>query len=218
MKDIITIIGILLINAINAQNLSKKDLDIKLTESTCECLKGKDISAKNFEMTIGLCLLTSVSKSKEDVKKHYSANYMESMEKIGESVGELMVTYCPEKLDFMFNEEFLNKYVDEDSVSDSDIEVIEDENYEEESYDNESIVAKFISAKEDGFLYVTVKEDSGKTHQLILINPFNNDFLVIDNVLKPNDKIEIHYFDAELYDAKYKKIINCKVIEDIIKL
>ncbi len=188
-----------------AQKLTKDELNEALSNSCCECVSGKDIKPEKLELTLGLCIFAAIKENKQDVINHYGKDYFSKMEQIGENIGAEMALNCPDFVNIIANEQVLEKYAND----------IDEEYSESESL---SIEASYISSKEDGFLYVTVKEESGKSHQLILINNFENAYLVTDSVLKANDKIELYYFEAELYDVKYKKFINCKIIEDIIKL
>ncbi len=206
MKKFIFILFLIIFQISFAQKATKNELITALSNSCCDCISGKEIKPDKVELTLGVCILKAIKDNKEDVVNHYGKDYFSNMEKIGEEIGAELAINCPDFLALLSTEGVLDKYTTDEELID-------------ESYGNDlSLVSSYVSSKEDGFLYVTVKEYSGKSHQMILINNFENAYLVTDNVLKKNDKIEIYYFEAELYDAKYKKFINCKIISDIIKL
>jgi hypothetical protein len=115
---------------------------------------------------------------------------------IGEEVAPNIIMNCPK----------LSKII---------MENVKDEDFEE---DDITINGTFINTNINGFLFVNVKEDSGKTHQLVLINSFENAFLITDKVLNPKDKIEVNYFEAVLFNVKSNKFENYKILNDIKKL
>jgi hypothetical protein len=71
--------------------------------------------------------------------------------------------------------------------------------------------------KFDQFLTFSIKEQSGKMNQFLLLSSFDNAFLVTDKVLKTNDTIEVYYYELEVFDAKLAKFVTYKVVTDIIK-
>jgi hypothetical protein len=182
-----------------SQKLTKDQLLVKLSEATCECSQDKEFTKENYEMTLGLCLFEAVGKYEKDVIKHYGKDYMSNIEEIGGDVGEKIALNCPKLLQVIM-----------DNAMEDDSEMTEDE--------DEMLEGAFTSTNVDGFLFVNMKEESGKTHQLLLINSFDNAYLITDKVLKANDKIEVYYFEAELYNAKTAKYENFKVITDIERL
>ena len=68
-------------------------------------------------------------------------------------------------------------------------------------------------------IYLSIKlvEDSGKTTDFILLNDFDNSFLITDKILKKEDKVQIFFYEINLYDVKLNKFITQKIISDIIK-
>lgn len=182
-----------------SQKLTKDQLLVKLSEATCDCSQDKEFTKENYEMTLGLCLFEAVGKYEKDVEKHYGKDYMSKIEEIGSDVGEKIAFNCPKLLQVIM-----------DNALEDDSEMTEDE--------DEMLEGTYTSTNVDGFLFVNMKENSGKTHQLLLINSFDNAYLITDKVLKANDKIEVYYFEAELYNAKTAKYENFKVITDIERL
>lgn len=182
-----------------SQKLTKDQLLVKLSEATCDCSQDKEFTKENYEMTLGLCLFEAVGKYEKDVEKHYGKDYMSKIEDIGGDVGEKIAFNCPKLLQVIM-----------DNALEDDSEMTEDE--------DEMLEGTYTSTNVDGFLFVNMKENSGKTHQLLLINSFDNAYLITDKVLKANDKIEVYYFEAELYNAKTAKYENFKVITDVERL
>ena len=188
--------------AIFSQKLTKDELKTKLAEVTCKCAEGKEMTKENYELSLGLCILEAVNKYQSDVEKHYGKDYISKIEEIGGDVGEKVAVVCPNLL-MKILENAGDNYGDSSTT---------------DTYEDEILEGTFVSSNVDGFLFVKVKEASGKTHELLLINSFDNSYLILDKVLKANDKVKVYYFDALLYNAKTNKFENFKVINDLVKL
>lgn len=200
MKKIAMLL-VLFVTATNlySQELTKDELKTKLAEHTCECSNSKEMTKDNYELNLGLCILEAVNKYQSSVEKYYGKNYISKIEEIGGDVGETMAGVCPDLLIKIFQ----NSQEQSDSY--------------DSSVEDETINGTFVNTNEDGFLYVNVKEASGKSHKFLLLDNFDNSYLIIDNVLKSKDKIKVSYYVAELYNTKTKKYENFKVISDIEK-
>ena len=79
------------------------------------------------------------------------------------------------------------------------------------------ISGKVIEIKSDQFLSFSIKEESGKTNQFILLNNFDNSFLLTDKILKANDSVDVSYYESEIFDSKLGKFLTFKILTDIIK-
>ena len=77
MKKVLLLL-LLVTNFVVAQSSKKKDLVNKLTESTCECTAKKKVEAKKLKVTLGLCLLESVSDNKTEVFTIYNKTSIDS--------------------------------------------------------------------------------------------------------------------------------------------
>ena len=62
------------------------------------------------------------------------------------------------------------------------------------------------------FLTIVLKEKSGRFHQLLFLNFFENAELITNGKLKPNQKIAITYNEHEFYDPKLKDYKYYKVL------
>lgn len=200
MKKIILLL--LISQAIFAQKLSKEKLVEKISQGTCECISKKEITKENLEVSLGLCMIQDFSKYEKDIEKHYGKNVISNdskMEALGSDVGIHMATNCPAFLKIVMAN------MDDEEAE----EVIE----EEELF----VTGKFADLKTEQFITFLVKENSGKSNNFILLNNFDNAFLITDNVLKTNELVEVYYYELELYDAKIKKFVTYKIVSDIIK-
>ncbi len=204
MKKIIVLL--LITQSIFAQKLSKEQLITKISESTCECIDEKEITKDNLELTLGLCMLKDFNKYEKEIEKYYGKNVIsndEKMEVLGRDVGIQMATKCPSFLKLIMDS------VDDDESSDEAIEAVE----EVEPF----IGGKFFQSKSEQFVTFSIKETSGKTVEFILLNNFDNSFLLTENILKSNDEVEVYYYELEMFDAKIKKFVTYKIVSDIIK-
>lgn len=193
MKKIIVLV--LLTQTLFAQKLTKEELIDKLSENTCNCTTEKGITEENMDITLGVCILESISKHEKDVEKYFGKNIISNEEKMGElaeAVGAKMAFTCPAFLKIIMK-------------------------MGEEEAEELLISGNIVSTKLDQFLTFTLKEDSGKTHTILLLEDFDNSFLITDSVVKPSDKVQVSYYEADLYDPKTKKFVAYKVVLDIIK-
>lgn len=201
MKKIIVLLFIT--QSLFAQKLSKEQLVTKISEGTCECITKKEITKENLELTLGLCMLEDFNKYEKDIEKYYGKNVItddSKMEALGRDVGIQMATKCPSFLKLIMDN------IDEDENGDEEIEEVEP-----------SVSGKYFQAKSEQFVTFSVKETSGKTVEFILLNNFDNSFLLTENILKSNDEIEVFYYELEMFDAKIKKFVTFKIVSDIIK-
>lgn len=208
MKKILLLL-LIVTNFAVAQNSKKKDLVKKLTETTCNCTTKKKVEPSKFKVTLGLCLLEAINANKPEVLKIYNKKNIDSelIEKVGEDIGEKMLDICPETMEILLNDKELMDEIAEEN--DIDISSEEDENL--------NISGSFTETIVDGYLYVVVKENSGRINQFVILQSFENVFLITDKVLKTNDLVSVTYYEAELFDPKLNKFITLKVATDIVK-
>ncbi|CAM3871435.1 MULTISPECIES: hypothetical protein [Flavobacterium] len=196
MKKIIVLL--LVTQVLFAQKLTKEELIDKISENTCNCTTEKGITQENMDITLGVCILESITKYEKDVEKHFGKNIIADEEKMGElaeGVGAKMAFTCPAFLEII-------------------MKMGEGEFEEEELL---YIDGKITATQLEQFLTFTVKEESGKSHTVLLLEEFENSYLITDSVIKPKDKVKVSYYEADLYDAKTKKFVTFKVVQDIIK-
>ena len=204
MKKIILLL--LITQSVFAQKLSKEQLITKISEGTCECITKKEITKENLELTLGLCMLEDFNKYEKDIEKYYGKNVISDdskMEALGRDVGVQMATKCPSFLKLIMDS------VGDDDGDDEEIEAVEEI--------EPSVVGKYFQAKSEQFVTFSIKEASGKTVEFILLNNFDNSFLLTENILKSNDEIEVFYYELEMFDAKIKRFVTYKIVSDIIK-
>ncbi len=197
MKKLLLLL-LLTSTSIFAQKLTKEELIDKMSDVGCECANKQEITKDNIEITLGLCILEAINKHEKDVEVHYGKNVIsdeKKMEALGYDIGLKMGAKCPTVFRFMMDES--------------------DET--EEPATDMKIEGKLSGIKSEQFLTFSVKETSGKVNQFILLNNFENAFLLTDKVLKTNDAIEVYYYELELFDAKLAKFVTYKVVSDIIK-
>lgn len=196
------ILLLLISQAVFAQKLTKEKLVEKISQGTCACISKKDITKENFETTLGLCMIQDFSKYEKDVEKHYGKNVISDetkMEALGRDVGIYMATNCPTFLSIVM-----------ENMEDEVDEIAEEE-------ERLFVTGIFSDLKSEQFITFSIKEDSGKLNSFILLNNFDNSFLITDNVLKTNELLEVYYYELELYDAKIKNFVTFKIVSDIIK-
>jgi hypothetical protein len=199
-----------------SQNLTKEKLKEKLGKELCEDIKDKKFTSQNFEMVLGLSMMKVIKNNKADVEKHYGTDlYGEGgvLEKIGEDLGEQMVTICPDTFEKIYGTGALDKYIDE-AAEEMAADTVA---YAEEAYEEPNISGKFVTSKLETFQTISVKQDNGSVSNFVMLYEFEGDDLVLQNKLKTNDKLTVYYFEDTLYDPKQKKFIKYNIISEILK-
>ena len=202
-----------------AQDRKKDEVVQKVTKNTCECVSKGAIKKDNVKIGLGICLIEAMNAHKSELLKAYKSEKINKdlIEKVGEDVGEEMMDVCPEVLELImsdekFVQEIISDYSKKESKSSNnltDVELVEEDT---------NITGVFFETKIESYLYITVKEDSGRINNFVLLNNFDNSFLITDNVLLQNDKVKVYYYITELYDFKLNKFLTFKIITNLIKL
>lgn len=176
----------------------------KIAKATCDCFNNKSLDLSSMdqstlELNFGLCILEGYSKFSNELPENEKIDFgnEKQMEKFGEDIAMQMLTTCPElilKLGEGYN----------------DLE-------EEKSTEDITLEGTFIGTKKDAFLNVQIKESNGRTHNIILLDYFQNSYLITDNILKNKSQVIVTYYEVELYDATINRFIKTKILTDIIK-
>lgn len=189
-----------------------------MSDEICAEMKTKKIDKNNFEVTLGIVMMKSINGNKENVEKFYGNKmYGENgvIETIGEDLGTVMITRCPDMFEKLNDIGALEKYYDdienEEVVEDSSAEVVVDESAL-------FIIGNYSETKTEGFFTIQITESNGKTNKFILLEKFDNSFLITDKVLKLNDKIKVSYYEQELFNSSLNLFVKTKIITDIQKI
>jgi len=196
-----SIILLLLVQFTFAQKLTKDEVLEKVATQTCTCLSQKDLTQDNVDITLGICMIEAIQKNNVEVEKYFGKNIIsddEKMSELAESIGVKLAFNCPSFLEII-------KGMDSDEFQ------------SDEASEDLYLSGKIIATKAEQFLSFTLKEDTGKTHTFLVLEDFDNSYLLTDGVVKPSDKVEITYYEAILYDAKIKKFVPFNVVLDITK-
>lgn len=176
-----------------------------VAKEVCSCTNAKSSDLKKanpsqLQMELGLCIMTSYSAHEKDITEKYG-NVMEAddaMEKLGRDVGLKMVSSCPDVLMAI-------------AESSSEQEVSEEDEYL-------TVEGKIVEIKSEQFLTVSVRDKSGRTHQMMVLTFFEDSNLLTENKLKKNDSVSVDYWEQEFYDVKAKDFRYYKVIQGIKKI
>lgn len=171
----------------------------KIAKETCDCTSKLDLSTLNssdLELNFGLCMLEAynnhINEFAENEKLDFENNTQ--MEKFGEEIALKMLSSCPELI-LKLGE----GYKEEAATTSNDL----------------TIEGVFNGTKIETFFNVIVKEPTGKTTKLILLDYFDNAYLITDKVLKSNQSIKVTYYEAKLFDSKSNSFVPTKIITNI---
>jgi len=209
MKNLLLITTCIVSTTTFAQKLSKDELQTAIAQETCTCINGKEVTRETYELDLGLCILDGINNHQKEVDKFYGKDVISNtskMEELGRDVGFKMASECPEAFSILLEEEL------------EDSEYLYDESEDEYSGDVAlGVRGKVIEIKTDGFLKLKVREESGEITEFIILEPFEDSYLVRDRVLVLGDVIVVYYTEEELFDATLNKFMTFNVIGDIDK-
>lgn len=187
----------------------------KIAEETCTCVEKKKVldnskSYNQLKVNSGLCILESYQNLSSNLKSKLNFDFKNSddMKAFGVEVGLKMVKICP---DFIYGIGEEKKSFDKEDAQNQ----INDDAVDEE--EDSFVTGMVYKIKSNQFITFSIKETSGRTVEFILLENFNNAFLLTEDLLKPNDVVDVYYYESELFDATVNKFITFKVITDIIK-
>ncbi|WCM43038.1 hypothetical protein MG290_05030 [Flavobacterium sp. CBA20B-1] len=190
------IIFFLISNLASAQKLSKIDLLSTIADDICKEVNNDKVEIKS-EFTMGVYMLKSVNKHREDITHYYGNDYFGDegvMQTMGEDIGVYLALKCPEIFEhFVYEEE---------------AEIFE-------SIETKTVTGSIHKINDERFITFVVQEESGKKHEFILLYDFETAYLLTDKLVKVKDKVEISYYVGELYDAKVGKFVNYNIVSYI---
>jgi hypothetical protein len=172
---------------VNAQ----EDIYKTIAQETCDCVskRGIDTSKRNeVEIALGLCMLESIQAHDVDVQLTDEA----AMTAFGEKVGLQMAPICP----LLFSA-FMG------DAEEEGVEVLE-------------LAGKVKSIEMDEFLFIILKDDSGKEHKLLWFRYFpGSDDFKSDPKKLVGKSITVVYENQECYFPKTKTYRDSKEIRDL---
>lgn len=208
-KIIITLVAILGLNLIYAQNRSKEEVLELMAQDTCECISKKKInpndSMDDKQMALGLCLVSSYNEHKSK-SRYFSKQKSTNFEKIGEEVGMVMATICVDDFMSIFSTEELIDIVDDD----------DDMSYVDEESSNLSIEVELVSMNNDAISYIQTKDDFDKNHTFLITQEFEGYELLKKSSF--GKSFIVSFREAEFFDLSEKQYIIKKVITKIEEL
>ena len=194
---------LLVLTVISFEGFSQTDEVYKtIAKETCECIgkKNYDYSKADradVEMTLGLCMLESAQKNKVSV----DISDTEAMTALGEKIGLLMVSVCPDVFKV-----FMNKEEPEEQV----------EEIEEDETEYFTVAGTIKSIEEKDFFYINLKDESGKDYKFIWLYYFQgSDDFKEDPKKLIGKKVEITYILLEALHPKSKVYYNLNIISGL---
>lgn len=189
-------------------NANSQDVLDVVAKEVCSCASGKKdalkgASAEKLQMELGLCIMSSFSTHENDLSAKYGS-VMETdgaMEKLGRDVGIKMAGVCPDVL----------LSLAEVGMGDDETATVAEEEYS-------TLEGQIAEIKSEQFLSVVIKDNSGRTHTMLLLTFFEGSDILTENKLKKNDKVSVDYWEQEFYDVKAKDFRYYKVIQGIKKI
>jgi len=196
MKKIIITSLIVLVNTISYS----QDIFDKVAQESCECIakkksEKKSTDKKNTSVEFGVCVINSYSNhASEFTGEKFDLNDTEAMRKLGEKVALKMLTYCPDSVMELADD-------DEKEVADKNL----------------TITGEITEIKTEQFVSIVLKDEKSRLHTFILLDYFDTAGIFTDNKLNKKDKVSISYIESELYDPKMKEFRYFKIITGLEK-
>lgn len=179
-----------------------QDIYDKIAEETCGCTSKIDFTKAdaNYDMQLGLCILQAYSSHLKDIPESERLDFADKpkMKDFGRDIALKMVKFCPDVI-----------------MSFGNTESADDEEEEIDSYfEMEGI---FTGIKVGTFMTVQVVESNGKTNNFVILQNFDNAFLITDKVLKNKDAVTVTYYTIDLFDHKLNRFVSTHILTNITK-
>ena len=173
---------------------SAQDVYKLVAQETCDCITKKDLSSatkKSIELSLGLCMLESIQKNNIDVEVSDGV----AMRGFGEKVGLQMAPLCPNVFSFLTRDETEQR---------------------ENSLQFFTVSGKIKSIDESDFLFLNLREESGKETRLIWLQYFKgSDDYIAEPRKIVGKKVSVKYQPIECYLPKAKGYYSYKQIIEL---
>jgi hypothetical protein len=186
-----------------SQQLTKSEFITQISSKTCNCLEEKKENISNLEVEIGICMLSSLNEHMDDFIYYYGEIAFTDdkiMYNFGVEIGMKMVTICPNF--FMDNLDSMIEISNNDK-SESNYNVFEGKVLE-------------INSNQQIFSF-TVKDKTGTIVTFIILENFESSDLILDGFITEKQKIEVEYYQKEIYDSKNKEFTFFNIVSHITK-
>ena len=195
-----------------SQKLTKEALLDVMGEETCECINTRGINLSNpdvkkLELDLGMCILESYGKHKNDAKKLLDVSFddEESLVNLGEDVAFKMMNSCPDILMAI-----AGNYNDDDDYSMS-MEDLPPPPPAPKNYDDLQIEAKLVSLNNDAISYIVFSDDYNKQHTFLVSEQFDDYTLL--NKENFNKSFRVYYKEVDYFDLSERRYVKKKVIK-----
>jgi hypothetical protein len=194
---------------VSLQATAQKDTSLRKTSiAICNCLEKQKLSeAKTEEAMQGIflkCMMDSAMDVFTNAMTESNDNYSAGKD-IGEKLAmDLLAMGCEPFLKMSLSLA-QNKSNGESGSKTSKNEVI-----------TKSILGEVIKVEEKDFLYITVKAETGREHQLVYLQfvPSSDEWLKAPEKLK-GKKVKVTWKEYEVYHTKIKQFANLKEIKEL---
>ena len=166
----------------------------KVAQETCDCITQKDLSGatkKSIEVALGLCMLESVQTNKIEIDITDNT----AMRRFGEKVGVQMAPICPNVFTILSDDDSAN--------DDASSEVF-------------TVAGKVKSVDENEFMFITVKEETGKETRMVWLRHFKGSDEYLSNPRQlVGKKVTVKYRSIDCYLPKAKGYFAYKEIVEM---
>ncbi|MEW5675327.1 hypothetical protein ABGT15_03350 [Flavobacterium enshiense] len=192
-----------------AQEMDRDQYLTMLAREACTCIKNKQsndsITKADIQAELGICVLKKYSENLELSEKLIGKviGNDEMATKLGEEVGLKMVVECPDVFKTIVSSIIENK---EEQEQKNSSEVFKP-----------SLMGRVVAIKKEQFITISVEDAAKRVHNLIFLLPFEGADLLINEIVKKNDDVELKYFEEEFYDPKIKDYKYFKILQSLKK-
>lgn len=171
-----------------------------VAQETCDCMSTKDVSKMNssdIEMNLGLCMIGSFSAHSDVLGDDFDLGNSEGLEKMGEKIGLIMFSKCPQIL--MAVAASMGGEGDDPEIA----AMMEEEMAWEGGEELSGTLMSMTSTGDVNFL--TVRDEEGVEHELMWLRYFEgSEALLEDSKSGVGRKATIYWVPMECYSAKEK--------------
>ncbi|AFM05141.1 hypothetical protein Fleli_2788 [Bernardetia litoralis DSM 6794] len=184
-----------------AQNKKADALKDKMAQEICDCINESGVDLDNEEdikLKLGVCMMQSIGESQKQLNKvGININNEDDVSSFAEDLGMIMATKCPAV--FM---KFAENEADEDSNGE---EII-----------THTLTGTILEVKEGAFVTLIIKDEEGRSHNVLWLEFFENADEVKENYSKlKNMSVSVEYYEKEYYNPKIEDYVKVKVLKKV---
>ncbi|WP_375562131.1 hypothetical protein ACE193_06160 [Bernardetia sp. OM2101] len=184
-----------------SQNKKADAVKDKMAQEICDCITTSDVDLddeEDLKLKLGMCMMQSISSNQKQLSKvGINIKGEDDMSAFAEDLGLNMATKCPAV--FMG---FAKKEMEEERKKE---EVV-----------SQALTGTISSVEEGSFVTIIIKDEEGRSHNILWLEFFENADEVKENYSKLKGmSVSVEYYEKEYYNPKIEDYVKVKVLRSV---